>query len=383
MSPPRPFLSVIVPAHQAAAILPKSLGALRASGLPADSWELIVVDDASTDDTALVASQYADAVVRLAGKPHGPAYARNRGCESSRGEVLVFVDADVVVHRESLQRFAVLFAHEPDLASVFGSYDTYPAARGLVSQYRNLLHHYVHQEGAGQAETFWAGLGAVRRSIFIELGMFDEWHYSRPQIEDIELGRRLRSHGHRILLRPEIQATHLKRWTLRDMVHTDIAHRGIPWMWLMLREGAGDGAKTLNVRAVHRWCTALVGLAGLLLVAALAFRNAWPLVGIPVAAIGVLLLNLGFYRFLRRHRSVWFAVAVVPLHLLYYAGNVLSVPFGWLQNVLFGEPQPSAETQAFAQLGVKTWPPTPSEPTTSVWNPNNHRSGTDDRPPAS
>ena len=70
MRPPRPYLSVIVPAHQSADILPKSLAALRASDLPREGWELIVVDDASTDDTALVAARYADTVVQLAGNPY-------------------------------------------------------------------------------------------------------------------------------------------------------------------------------------------------------------------------------------------------------------------------------------------------------------------------
>src|SRR5581483_8928825 len=88
-APRRPYLTIIVPGHQGERVLPKALAALEASTLPRDEWELIVVDDASTDATPLIAAAHADTVVRLAGKPHGPAYARNRGFEVSRGEVIV------------------------------------------------------------------------------------------------------------------------------------------------------------------------------------------------------------------------------------------------------------------------------------------------------
>jgi len=231
-----PFMSVIVPVYQGARVLPRCLAALRASQMPEGSWELIVVDDASTDATALIAAEFADAVVRLPDRPRGPAYARNRGVEVARGDIVVFVDADVCVHVDTLRRFTSVFTHEPDISAVFGAYDTAPEAPQIVSQYRNLLHHYVHWQSAGEAETFWGGCGAIRRQVFMEAGRYDEWSYPRPQIEDVELGHRVRALGHRILLRPEIQCTHLKRWTLRSMVSTDFFRRGVPWASLLLRE---------------------------------------------------------------------------------------------------------------------------------------------------
>ena len=81
----RPYLSVVVPAHNGKDVLPHSLGALLKSDMDRERWELVVVDDASRDETALVAARYADAVVRLPGQPRGPAYARYRGFEASSG----------------------------------------------------------------------------------------------------------------------------------------------------------------------------------------------------------------------------------------------------------------------------------------------------------
>ena len=366
--PDHPLLSVVVPAHNATAVLERCLGALRASHFPWDAWELLVVDDASTEDTELIAARYADTVVRLAGNPHGPSYARNRGAEASRGEVIVFVDADVVVHRDALARIADHFVSSPTTAALFGSYDVHPYHGGIVSQYRNLLHHFVHQRNPGPAETFWSGLGAIRAAVFHEVGMFDEWHYSRPQIEDIELGRRLRHRGHTVLLDPGIQGTHLKRWTLRNMLANDFQHRGVPWMWLLLQEGEGMQARSLNVAPLQKACTALFALGIIALVAGVLSGGSPVLFAIAVGAIAVvLLINLPFYRYLRAHRSLIFALGILPLHLGYYGLNVLAVAAGWLFHEMLGTPSPPAERQAMAEVGIRSWPPPIRRPRASVW----------------
>ncbi len=368
MTSSRPKITVIVPVYQGTRVLPASLGALSESDLPRNQWELIIVDDASTDGTSELAAAYADTLVRLAGKPRGPAYARNRGFEASRGEIIVFIDADVCVHSDTLSKFAHAFDEQPDVASIFGSYDDEPAGTGVVSQFRNLMHHYVHHRNAGDAETFWAGCGAVRASVFAQVGMFDEWHYSRPQIEDIELGRRLRQHGHRIVLRPEIQGTHLKRWTLWNMLTTDLRHRGVPWMWLLLKEGPSAGSEALNVRTVEKWCTALIGSIWPALIAALVFRSLWPLLWVAFAVVCVVTLNSRFYGYLRRVRGVGFALSAILLHLLCYVVNSVSVISGWFMHALFGEPVPPEDVTAQAEVGVATWPPGPARPSRSVWN---------------
>src|SRR5207249_8693541 len=124
-------------------------------------------------------------------------------------------------------------------------YDDQPAAGGLVSDFRNLLHHHVHQEGAGPATTFWAGLGAIRRDAFLAFGGFDDKRFPRPSIEDIDLGARVVERGGRIVLDPRIQGKHLKRWTIATMVRTDFRDRGLPWVELLLARPADT--TTLNL----------------------------------------------------------------------------------------------------------------------------------------
>ncbi len=361
------FMSVVVPAHNAELILPKSLGALLESDFPRHLWELIVVDDGSSDETADMASRYADNIVRLPGRPHGPAYARNRGVEVTRGNVIAFFDSDVVAHPDSLRRMAEILDANPDIVAVFGAYDADPPAPGLASQYQNLIHHYVHVRNAGEVETFWAGAGAVRRDAFVNAGMFDEWHYARPQIEDIELGARLRAGGGRILLSPDIQVTHLKRWRLRDIVRTDIVDRGIPWARLLAHRGVVLSTSTLNLHWSEKLNTLLVWFAPLLLILGMVLHRRSLVVAALLALVAVIATNGPLWRFFIRVRGPWFALRAIPMHLLYYLLSGISFVLGLSLQQLVGPPLRDPTTEAFAEVGVKRWPPVPERNRPSSW----------------
>ena len=357
---PRPLLSVIVPVHQGAKVLPKSLEALDRSDLPRSSWELIVVDDASRDDSALAAASFADVIVRIPARPYGPAYARNRGFEVSRGEYAVFVDADVCVHADTLRRFAAAFRDDPELSAVSGSYDDVPPVGGYVSRYRNLLQHFHHQQSAGPVDRFWAVCGAVRSDVFAQAGMYDEWRFRRPTIEDIELGRRIRKLGYKAVLRPDIQATHLKRWTLRAMVANNLHDRGVPWMRLDTEQARGGEPK---VRASVQSVNTVLTWAALGFLAWAAVARDWrPAVVALTTLLPVLVSNRRQYAFFARKGGVRFALVAVPLDLVNYLVNGVGLLAGWLMGHLIGDAKPDPAVQAFAEVGIKTWPPVPARP---------------------
>jgi hypothetical protein len=321
----RPELSVIVPAHQCAPVLERCLEALRASDLQREAWELIVADDGSADDTPAVASRLADRVVRVTDGPRGPAFARNSGAEAAAGEVLVFVDSDVCVAPDALRRFRESFADDEDLSAVFGAYDLTPEADGFVSQYRNLLHHYVHAASSGPAVTFWAGCGAVRKAAFRAAGGFDERRYPRPQIEDVELGYRLARQGGRILLRPDIQGKHLKRWTWRGGLITDFRDRAVPWMTLLLERREAIAGGPLNVQAREKLLTALTGTALAALPVGLVARSSAVLIAATLALGAVVAANAPLLRWFARVRGWRFALRAIPLRLQYYVVNACAV----------------------------------------------------------
>lgn len=322
-----PLLSVVVPVHQGMSVLPVTLSAIVQSDFPRSRFEVIVVDDGSTDASAAVAARWADHVVAVP-RRGGPALARNRGVAASRGAWIVFVDADVRVHEDTLSRFACVIESEPTVDAIFGAYDERPSAPGFLSQYRNLLHRYVHLRGAGDADTFWAGCGAVRRVAFDAVQGFDETRYRRPQIEDIELGYRLRERGSRIVLQPDIQGTHLKEWRFARAVRTDVIDRGVPWVRLLLERRSLHLSANLNLKAGERLKTTLTftGAAGVI---AGAIVGDWR-VGIAglVALTAVLFSNRHMLGWFARQRGAWFAIRVAPMNLLYYVLSGVSVVLG-------------------------------------------------------
>jgi GT2 family glycosyltransferase len=329
---PRPVrVSIIVPVCNNPRDLEECLGALHASTY--SNFEIIVVDDASaTDESRRVGTRMNARVLGL-DRNAGPSSARNLGARAATGDILFFVDADVVVHPDAVGRVVDVLEQHPEIAAVFGSYDDAPRAGGLVSQYRNLLHHYVHQHGDVDASTFWSACGAIRRSVFEELGGFDEKRYPRC-IEDIELGYRLRRRGHRIRLDKQLQGKHLKRWTLRSMVRTDVCCRAMPWTRLILEtKSAPDD---LNLRDNQRISVAAVAIA-LLSLLLIPWRLEAGFVTIG-ALLVVLALNRPLYAFYAGHRGLAFAAGAFLLHVLYYFYGGLTYVYVWCDcRLLNGE----------------------------------------------
>lgn len=313
---PSPLISVIVPAFNAAHYLERSLPPLIRLRERGEVVEVIVVDDCSTEASNVeTASRLGASVLRMP-KNGGPGAARNLAAMSSIGDVLWFVDADVVAHETGPRLLKETFV-DPKVAAAFGSYDDRPPAANFASRYKNLVHRYYHQRGKEDSDTFWAGCGAVRKSVFLELGGFDGARYERPSIEDIELGHRMKAAGWSIRLIPSLLGTHLKEWTLPEVVKTDILRRAVPWSYLIL---SGSGMRDdLNVSSGER---VKAGFAGLWLACAPAvlipFFWPWSVLAFALltAAIGV--LNAPLFRFFARDRGLVFALAATAYHQIYY-----------------------------------------------------------------
>ena len=303
-------VSVIVPVRDGGDAFRACLASLAACEPPAH--EIIVVVDGGSDGSAAHASAAGVQVIALPATV-GPALARNVGAAAATGDVLLFVDADVEVPPDLVGRMARHLQDDAGLAAVIGSYDQQPADPGFLSQYRNLLHHYVHQSGREEASTFWCGCGAIRRAVFTAAGGFNGG-FSDPSIEDIEFGYRLRGGGHRIRLAKDAQVTHHKRWTAFSLVRTDVFARAVPWTRLIIRSGVLPN--DLNVKSSSRASVALA-FTLVLALAASPFAS-WGAATAALAGLGLLALNAGFYRLLWRLRGPLFALAAIPWHWVYY-----------------------------------------------------------------
>src|SRR5687767_9347944 len=134
------FVSVIVPVYNGGKFLPSCLDALFASDY--SQFEVIVVDDGSTDESAEISRTKGAQVLSTPRRQSGPAAARNIAAEKARGDILLFIDADVVVKGDTIAKVAASFERDPEISALFGSYDDAPGEKNFLSQYKNLQHHF-------------------------------------------------------------------------------------------------------------------------------------------------------------------------------------------------------------------------------------------------
>jgi GT2 family glycosyltransferase len=320
-------LSVVIPVHNGGGDLQVCLETLLASTRQPD--EVIIVDDASTDDSVGLASQYGTVISSQSESPVGPAKCRNRGVTFAKGDVVVFLDGDVKVHPDTLALIERHFEGHSEIAALFGSYDDQPPHRGLVTLFKNLQHHFVHQHSQREASTFWTGLGAIRRDVFLRLGGFRE-SYSHPSIEDIELGVRLKAAGYQIHLCADIQATHLKCWNLFSWLRTDIRDRAIPWARLIFSTGRLPADLNLDWKsrasAICAWGSFPFFLIGFWLPAA------W--IGSLALAGFIVFANFPLYRFFFERGGLLFATSAIVLHFLYFLYSSLTFGLIWLEHFI-------------------------------------------------
>ena len=283
---------------------------------------LVVFDGSGTAPPAWLSA--AGVRVVFTGSRRGPAAARNRAASSAVGRVLLFVDADCELAPDAIGRVEATFAAAPDLVGMFGAYDDAPACSGMVSQFRNLLHHHTHITHPGRAGTFWAGCGAIRRSAFDDIGGFDEG-FRHPCIEDIELGMRVRANGGRIQLDPDLRCKHHKSWTLLSMIKTDVLHRAVPWTHLILKQG--EIPTTLNLDWGNRICGATAVLALVVGAFGIAVGGTMMRAAFILALVlqGVLAwMHLDFYWLCFRRRGAMFGLTAFALHWLFYVYSSLT-----------------------------------------------------------
>ena len=322
-----PLISIITPVYNGGYPFICCLLAIEQSHFT--DYEHIVVDDGSTDKSAEIARRFGAKVIQTGGR-EGPGAARNLGGKIAQGEYLCFIDADCEVCNDAISLLAKTLQSKPEIDALFGSYDDAPQAANFMAQYKNLMHHYVHQQGNEDASTFWAGFGVVKRSLFLELGGFDTVQFPRPSIEDVELGYRLKQSGANIYLAKNLQVKHHKAWKLVGLIKTDVFDRGIPWTKLLLSDNS-KVVNELNLQTSSR--VSLIATYSLIICAIASLFNLAAIIPCLLLMFLLLYLNWDIYRFFYYKRGLIFAIQVIPAHWLYYFYGGISFALGMLSHL--------------------------------------------------
>ncbi len=207
-----PQYSVIIPAYQAEATIGDCVRALNHQTVPRNRYEIIVIDDGSTDQTAEVARQAgADKVLTI---PHGgPSAARNAGVEVARGEIVLFTDADCEPFPDWIERMTAPFV-DPQVAGVKGVYRTRqqgPIARLVQMEYEFRYERMARLPAIDFIDTYAA---AYRRDVFLREGGFPV-EVPVPSVEDIDFSFRLAQAGYRLVFVPDARVWHTHPSTLK------------------------------------------------------------------------------------------------------------------------------------------------------------------------
>ncbi len=293
-----PRISIVMPVYNAERLLGECLAALRAS-----TWrdfEILVVDDSSTDGSREIAAAHGCRVVPSGGRL-GPAGARNKGVEEARGDIIFFIDSDVVVRPDTLTKLMAAFDRDPELAGAIAVQSPTMRFRNLCSVYKNLWMYYTYVRRAGEdVPLFYTTAAGIRRSAFVESGGFD-LNYTNPNVEDTDYGQKLARLGFRLQVLPDLEVEHVKGYDLAGLLRVDFL-RSMSLARLKLRKSAdGIGTNDTSVPTGYIVSVPLAGLAMLALVIGLLLGNRALLIANFLALALVLVLNVPFLSLIRAH----------------------------------------------------------------------------------
>lgn len=200
-----PELSVVVPAFNSEKTLGRCLGALFNQSCPKRLYEVIVVDDGSTDGTREAAKGFP--VRYFFQENAGPASARNLGAREAKGAVILFTDADCVAGRDWIKEMTKPF-RDPGVTAVKGAYRTEQkslVARFAQIEFEERFELLKKAPSIDMVDTYSA---AYRREVFLASGGFDT-SFPVANNEDTELSYRLSKAGHKMVFNPRAVVCHL------------------------------------------------------------------------------------------------------------------------------------------------------------------------------
>ncbi|MGW2480279.1 glycosyltransferase family 2 protein [Streptomyces sp. NPDC001571] len=348
----QPLVSVIIPNYNYGRSIGLCVEAAQNQTYP--HTEIIVIDDCSTDDSAATAAALGARVVST-GRNSGVAVARNLGAELARGEVLVFLDSDVAMHPDAIERSVALLADGVDgvkYGAVCGTYEPEPLIRdSLIEEYRSLQQYYLLLRSEGVIDTVHTAILAIPRAVYDEVGPFNPL---LRHTEDQDYGRRISEH-HKVLSSLEVRGRHDHDDTVR-IVLDKVFSRARLAVPLILSRRALQGGFVTGPRAG-------ASLAAPLAVAALATPLLWGAVWFLLPALLFMLSVLGdldMYRVVRRHRGRLFLGYFVAVNFLvnltvFAAIGVAGVQ--WLFSSRFRrlyapQPRPSQSAALGSAVGV-------------------------------
>jgi len=204
--------SIIIPAFNAETTIASCLEAVLAQNFPRDQYEVVVVDDGSTDTTSKIIQTFPVLYIHQENK--GPAAARNKGAQIATGDIVLFTDADCVPNHNWLEEMVSPFLVSEKISGVKGAYKTAQqslTARFAQAEFEDRFALLKKSAFIDMVDTYSA---AFKREVFCGVGGFDP-SFPVANNEDTELSYRLVASGHRLVFNPRAFVYHTHPDTLK------------------------------------------------------------------------------------------------------------------------------------------------------------------------
>lgn len=313
------MISIIIPVYNGEKTIAACLEAIFRSSYK--DYEIIVVDDGSEDRSAEIVEGFNEGVRLIRQQTSGPASARNKGAELAKGEILFFIDSDVLIREDTLKVISDTFRKDPEIAAIVGVYAKDSISKGFFPQYDSLRKHYEWTNTMCNYTTiFTTARGAIKKGIFNEIGGFDEG-YKGALVEDFKFGYRL-SDKYKILLDKELQGSHYSPSFVKGI--ETFYQRSFLWARLFIKRKKFDNVKTTKLAALN----SLIAFSGTI---QMLISIVLPSLTLPgLLCLGIhLLINLRFYHFVLMERGYVFMLQ--SIFMLYIMSLVIF--FGGLMSI--------------------------------------------------
>jgi glycosyltransferase involved in cell wall biosynthesis len=298
------MISIIIPVYNGKRHLEVCLTHIAASTYK--DYEIIVVDDCSSDDSGQIAKKYTVHIIRLAQK-NGPAAARNIGSQSAKGEILLFIDNDIFIMPDTIQRMAVFLNENKDMDGVTGIYAQQPFYPNFCSCYKHLYLRYKFINMPELISVPNTALLAVRKDAFKKTGGFN------PALitgEDFEFGQRFSKAGFKVYNDQALEVAHARYFSFVNLIYDDfIKARNLAEVFL--NQGGMDyrypgetGTLSISGKQLAAVISTLLLLINLCLLPFLPYFI-FIATGLILAS-ATIIYNLDFWRFLWKRRGVLF-----------------------------------------------------------------------------
>jgi len=302
-------LSVIIPAYDAQATLTECLKSIRESDLK--DYELIVIDDGSQDKTLNIAKSFADHVI-VHRDNIGRSEARNSGIRQSTGEILLFIDSDIVVLPDTLSKVATFFNQHPEFDALSGRLSREHPHKNFFSQYKNLYMHYIFGLLPTRINFLYGSVHAIQRSSLSAYGM------DVRVADDTALGQEMAIDGKKIYFDKSLEVVHLKSYGFKSIIRNDFR---IPFDWtkIFIRY---KGWKQLGKNKTGYAHSPKEQLFSIILMPFMALLFFGMLLSKWIASIAVILVlvwvyfNRDFHIYLFKERGIWFGLRSISFTFL-------------------------------------------------------------------